>query len=361
MFFWHKKKGTVFVGLSGGVDSAVSAALLQKQGYTVIGVFIRIMLPGYPCSAGDDRREALRVATHLKIPFREIDLSEAYAKKVFTPSLKAFAEGKTPNPDAWCNREIKFGLFYKYARKEGADYIATGHYARSLPYRGGRGLYMGLDTKKDQSYFLWTISKEQLQHTLFPVGGMQKEKVRQLAKLFSLPNADRKDSQGICFVGNLSIEDVLKKEHIQTPGKVLSTTGKEIGEHSGVMLYTIGQRHGFTLFPDTPHTNPYFVIGKDISTNTITVSSEKTPSGYSRTKISLIEEHWIEGFPEGKKYLARFRYRQPLIPAEVRKECGKTFILLTKPHGVPEGQSLVVYEGIHCLGGGVVDKVELEA
>ncbi len=361
MFFWHKKKGTVFVGLSGGVDSAVSARLLQKEGYTVIGVFIRIMLPSYPCSAGEYRREALRVATHLKIPFREIDLSEAYAKKVFAPSLQSFAEGKTPNPDAWCNREIKFGLFYEYARTEGADYIATGHYALSLPYQDGRGLYIGLDSKKDQSYFLWTISEEQLQHTLFPVGGLQKEKVRQLAKLFSLPNAARKDSQGLCFIGNLSIEDVLKKEYMQIPGKVLNIAGKEIGEHSGAMLYTIGQRHGFDLFPDTPRMNPYFVIGKNISANTITVSSEKIPSGYSRTKISLTEEHWINSFPEGKKYLARFRYRQPLIPAEISKEDDRTVIVLTKPHGVPEGQSLVVYEGERCVGGGIVDKVELEA
>ncbi len=359
--FWRQKRGTVFVGLSGGVDSAVSAALLKQQGYDVIGVFIRIVLPGYPCTAGEDRREALRVATHLHIPFREIDLSDAYMRTVFTPSIAAFAEGKTPNPDAWCNREIKFGLFYNYAREQGADYVATGHYARVLRTKHQFGLFASIDTKKDQSYFLWSIPYAQLPHILFPIGMFKKEKVRQLAKRFHLPNAARKDSQGLCFVGDLGIEQILTKEQPQYPGKVLDEKGNEIGVHAGAMLYTIGQRHGFTLHARTTHTQPHFVVRKDIAHNTITVSERKIPTMYSSTRLILTQTNWIGNAPEEGQYMVRFRYRQPLMPAFIHYADDTTLVTLQQPQLVPEGQSLVVYKENQCIGGGVVDKVEMEA
>ncbi|MDB5224650.1 MAG: tRNA-specific 2-thiouridylase MnmA [Candidatus Adlerbacteria bacterium] len=350
----------VFVGLSGGVDSAVSAALLLEQGYDVVGVFIRIALPGYPCSAGVDRLDALRVATHLKIPFLDIDLSEAYAQAVFAPTILEFGRGRTPNPDALCNREIKFGLFYQYAMEQGADFVATGHYAQLAQTPNGVELHAGCDHNKDQSYFLWAVPAEQLAHTLFPVGGYEKPDVRKLAEKFKLPNASRKDSQGLCFLGNIQISDMLERELTLVPGDVLGQDGKVIGKHTGAMAYTLGQRHGFEVFsiPGNSDVEPHYVVAKNIENNTITVSTEKLPSHYKQTHIVLTETNWIEQPPVGMVY-ARYRYRQELIPAEVRIAEGKEVVILHEAHHVPEGQSLVMYAGDRCFGGGVVDKVTL--
>jgi tRNA-specific 2-thiouridylase len=348
MFLWRKKRGKVFVGLSGGVDSAVSAALLQKAGYDVTGVFIRIALPGYPCSAGEDKRDALRVATHLQIPFIEIDLSKDYTDRVFASALVDFKKGRTPNPDTLCNREIKFGAFYDFARAHGADFVATGHYAQS---KNG-SLYQGADASKEQSYFLWMVQENILKNTLFPVGAMQKTHVRTLAKKFGLPNASRKDSQGLCFLGDLSLDDMLEKELKPAPGSVLSETGEVIGRHGGTVLYTLGQRHGFELFLKTPETKPHFVNDKDIENNTITVSENRFPHGVSKTEITLVETNWI-GERE-VECMARYRYHQALIPATVHNN---TTVVLHEPHYVPPGQSLVLYsknDG-RCFGGGIVN------
>src|SRR6266403_4900931 len=206
MFQGQNKK--VFVGLSGGVDSAVSAALLQQQGYDVTGVFIRIALPGYPCSAGEDKIEAQRVAAHLGIRFRAIDLSKEYEEEVFAYTIKEFKRGRTPNPDTLCNQKIKFGAFFNWCIKEGADLVATGHYAQT---RDGK-LYKGADESKDQSYFLWMVPKEALEKTLFPVGNLEKARVRELAAEFNLPNAKRHDSQGLCFLSGITVEDMLMRE-----------------------------------------------------------------------------------------------------------------------------------------------------
>ncbi|MBY0473021.1 tRNA 2-thiouridine(34) synthase MnmA [Patescibacteria group bacterium] len=350
-----KNKGKVFVGLSGGVDSAVSAALLQSQGYDVTGVFIRIALPGYPCSAGADRIDAMRVATHLQIPFLEIDLSESYAKEVFASSLSGFKKGRTPNPDTLCNREIKFGAFFNFAMEQGADFVATGHYAQT---KDGL-LYAGKDPSKDQSYFLWMVKKEILEKTIFPVGNLEKTEVRALAEKFKLPNARRKDSQGLCFLGEVSIEDMLHKELSPVPGDVLSETGEVIGRHEGTPLYTLGQRHGFTLSSQTPDTKAHFVIEKDIEFNTITVSTERFPHGVTKTDVTLIETNWIGELQARSDLAAQYRYHQTLIPVEI---VGETHVVLGQPHYMPLGQSLVLYtkEG-RCLGGGIVDKSDLTA
>src|SRR3989344_4221751 len=207
-------KGRVFVGLSGGVDSAVSAALLQQQGYEVTGVFIRIALPGYPCAGGQDKLDAMRVAAHLRIPFKELDLSREYKKKVFEIAIKEFEKVRTPNPDALCNREIKFGLFFDYCIVQGADYVATGHYARVVrpdPALPAVELHAGADEDKDQSYFLWAVDERKLRKTLFPLGDIKKTEVRALAKKLRLPNAERKDSQGLCFLGPISMSDMLRR------------------------------------------------------------------------------------------------------------------------------------------------------
>ena len=353
----------VFVGLSGGVDSAVSAALLQKEGHEVTGVFIRIALPGYPCSAGVDQLDAMRVAAHLKIPFLAIDLSKEYKKRVFEISIKEFAKGRTPNPDALCNREIKFGLFFDWCMEQGADAVATGHYARvqqCVPLRRDKhdpnssgehtvALLSGVDPDKDQSYFLWAVPETKLRQTLFPVGSLKKPAVRKLAQKLGLPNAERKDSQGLCFLGDVSIDDMLQQELTLVPGDVLNEEGAVVGKHAGVQAYTLGQRHGFELFNQGPSAVPQYVVGKDTEFNTVTVSAEKFPRGSTQTVVELSEENWIGDVVDGP-CTARYRYRQTLIPANKN---GSTITLL-EPHFVPEGQSLVLYRGERCLGGGVI-------
>lgn len=362
--FARTPKKKVFVGLSGGVDSAVSAALLLREGYEVVGVFIRIALPGYPCPATEDRHDAMRAAAHLRIPFKEIDLSSAYQEQVFKHSLEEFARGRTPNPDTLCNREIKFGLFFDYAMREGADFVATGHYAR-IHNHARATLYAGHDTEKDQTYFLWMVKEAKLSKTLFPVGGFQKSEVRALAKKFSLPNARRRDSQGLCFLGPIGVADMLTRELRPTPGDVLSEQGEVIGAHEGALLYTLGQRHGFRVAPkNASAAGPLYVISKDISKNTITVSEHPYPQGAMQTSVTLSSTNWI-GEVQNGPCVVRYRYRQTFMQAELFVEGDQTTVLLEEPRYVPEGQSLVVYrkEGdlYRCLGGGVVDKSILQS
>ena len=350
-------KGRVFVGLSGGVDSAVSAALLQQQGYEVTGVFIRIAIEGYPCTAGQDKLDAMRVAAHLRIPFKELDLSQEYKKKVFEISIKEFEKGRTPNPDALCNREIKFGLFFDWCISQEADFVATGHYAQ---IKDGQ-LFAGADENKDQSYFLWAVGETALRKTMFPVGHLRKSEVRALALRFGLPNAARKDSQGLCFLGPVSMDDMLRRELTLVPGKVLDEAGEEVGTHEGVQAYTLGQRHGFVLHAQGPDTLPHFVVAKDAGRNTITVSTKKVPDT-AGTTVHLAEVNWIGPVGDGP-CMARFRYRQKLIPAQLRKSdfrgsLTSAVITLLEPHYVPLGQSLVLYQGERCLGGGVADTVD---
>lgn len=347
-----KHTKTAYVGLSGGVDSAVSAALLKEEGYIVTGVFIRIQIPGYPCPAAADRRDAMRVAAHLDIPFQEVDLSQEYEERVLSVSLKEFAQGQTPNPDTLCNREIKFGMFYEWCRAQGAEYVATGHYAQA---REGK-LYKGVDEQKDQSYFLWAVPAEALKHTLFPIGHLRKPQVRARARTYALPNADRPDSQGLCFLGDISLKDLLVREVAPTPGDVLSEGGEIIGAHKGAALYTLGQRHGFELFAQTPNTSPHFVIAKDITDNTLTVSENKFPRRADTTRVALVDTNWFSEPPADADIQARFRYRQTLIPATFRS---KTEVILREPHYVPLGQSLVLYDGERCLGGGVIEAAAL--
>ena len=352
-----RKKGKVYVGLSGGVDSSVSAALLKQEGYDVVGVFIKIAIEGYPCPAAQDRRSAMRAAAHLGIPFIEIDLSEEYTKKVFDLSIQEFARGKTPNPDTLCNREIKFGLFFDFAVQSGADYIATGHYAQVK----NEQLFEGNDPSKDQSYFLWAVPETQLKKTLFPVGHMQKQEVRKRAKAFHLPNAKRPDSQGLCFLGDISIQDMLVRELETTSGNVLDAKGEIVGTHDGAVLYTLGQRHGFTLTKQSEHTKPHFVVAKDIGKNTITVSEHPYPKNASRTRLKLVDCNWIgEKKAAHEKVWARYRYHQKLIPAEIVSLGDTSEILLLEAHYAPEGQSLVLYEDGRALGGGVIYAVYLE-
>jgi len=357
---------TVYVGLSGGVDSAVSATLLQKSGYNVVGLFARISLAGYTCTAGEDRRDALRVATHLGIPFAEIDLSEAYRERVFSDTLAGYLRGETPNPDALCNREIKFGLLYDYARSLGADFFATGHYARTKVFANGEThLLAGVDTQKDQSYFLWAVPEERLAQTLFPVGDLRKPAVRELAEKFGLPNARRKDSQGLCFLGAISIEEMLHKELKLHAGDVLNESGEVVGKHHGAALYTVGQRHGFLVPAHDNVATPYVVVATDVVRNTITVAHRDavvvggnkarvtTVGNYGGMTIALRETNWIGGIKDGVCSV-RFRYRQPLMSAELQGNK----VTLSEKIAIPLGQSLVLYRGDRCIGGGIIDSTE---
>ena len=334
----------VFVGLSGGVDSAVSAALLKEARYDVTGVFIKVWQPDFlPCSWREERRDAMKVAIALDIPFLFFDFEEEYKKGVVDTMVREYKAGRTPNPDVLCNREIKFGAFWKKAKELGADYIATGHY------------WSG---EKDQSYFLWTLTQEDLSHTLFPVGHLEKSEVRKLAKKFNLPVAEKKDSQGICFIGDVTMEEFLSHFIKTESGKVLNTEGDIIGTHQGAVLYTIGERHGFEIEKKSPEAGAHYIISKDLEDNTITVSNSlQEISSLSPTKIFLKSVNWITE-PSGPSLSARIRYRGEKIPVTLSLSGKKLTVEFPKPvRGLSMGQSIVFYEDENCLGGAVMDKV----
>ncbi len=262
----------VFVGLSGGVDSAVSASILKSQGYDVTGVFIKIWQPEFiECTWREDRLDAMRVCAALEIPYREIDLSDEYKQAVVQRMVAAYERGVTPNPDVLCNTIIKFGAFMRWAIDEGADYVATGHYARS---ENGM-LLRGIDTSKDQSYFLHGLTSAQLDRIIFPIGGMKKSEVRSLASKLVLPVAQKPDSQGLCFVGDISLPEFLSHYTVLKAGAVLDVSGTVVGSHDGAARFTIGQRHGFALHTALADAVPHYVISTDASGNTITISPEK--------------------------------------------------------------------------------------
>ncbi|MFZ2887115.1 MAG: tRNA 2-thiouridine(34) synthase MnmA [Minisyncoccia bacterium] len=337
---------TVFVGLSGGVDSAVSAALLKAEGYNVIGAFIKIWRPEFiDCPWQKDRLDAMRVCATLEIPFKEIDLSEEYKKTVIDDMVANYARGITPNPDVLCNRHIKFGAFLKWALSEGAGCVATGHYAQNI----NGELHRGKDTNKDQSYFLWQLTQNDLQHILFPVGGLTKPEVRALAEKFNLPVAKKHDSQGLCFVGDITMRDFLAHYVTLEKGKVLDENGTEIGEHDGAALYTLGERHGFRINAQTSHEVPHYVIAVDTKTNTITVSTDRTRA--MRAEIKLLDKSWVNEAPKDEASLsAQARYRETPMTC-VFKNDGVTF---DQPHLAPPGQSLVLYDGDKLVGGGII-------
>lgn len=350
--------------MSGGVDSSVSAILLKQAGYDVTGVFIRVWQPeGGACTWKDERRDAMRVAAHLDIPFITLDLRDAYKKGVVDYMISEYKAGRTPNPDVMCNREVKFGAFWDWAKIQGADYIATGHYAQ---IKDG-DMYEGADTAKDQSYFLWTLKKEELQHILFPVGHLQKSEVRRIAEKYAIPVFDKKDSQGVCFIGHIDMKEFLKG-YIEThQGDVLDADGNVVGTHEGALLYTIGERHGFTIFKQKTDQKRLYVIAKDITHNTITVSDEvlaedtDVRTEKANTQIHMTHVVLRTDIEKLKHLECRTRYRQRRIPIqEVRKRnhdmAGTELtVVLTESQLVSSGQSIVLYDGGVCVGGGVIN------
>jgi tRNA-specific 2-thiouridylase len=354
--------------MSGGVDSSVSAYLLKKQGYDVTGVFIKVWQPDTTdCGWKDERRDAMRVAAILDIPFITLDFSDTYKKEVVDYMIDEYRQGRTPNPDIMCNRHVKFGSFLNYAKSNGADYVATGHYAQN-EFNTETGLYElkeGKDKNKDQSYFLWTLTQEDLKHVLFPVGHLHKPEVRELAEKAKLPIFDKKDSQGVCFIGHLDMKSFLK-EYIHTKkGDVLNTHGAVIGSHDGSELYTIGERHGFELQHTSNSHEPHFVVKKDIIQNTITVASKteystyETLSSLAPSHVRLTKTSFSQGISHyvNKKISCRIRYRQEKQDCKLiheGKDAGYVVLFDIPQKGMAEGQSVVLYDGDTCLGGGIL-------
>ncbi|HSW81632.1 MAG TPA: tRNA 2-thiouridine(34) synthase MnmA [Candidatus Saccharimonas sp.] len=395
----------VYVGMSGGVDSSLTAALLKEQGYDVTGVYMKNWtqdLPGMKCPWADDLADAKRVAVQLGIPFKVFDFQKEYKQKVVDYMIDEYKAGRTPNPDIMCNQEVKFKVFLEAALEDGADMIATGHYARvwhkegnpaptssSLspqgPLRrqtggsvgtgkvnslletgtsGGRGfassekqdlqakLLTAVDTAKDQTYFLYRVTEDALAKTLFPLGELTKPQVRELAAERGLATAAKKDSQGICFVGKVGIKDFLLQYVDAKPGDIVDKkTGKVVGQHDGAIFYTFGQRHGLGVGGGLP----YYVVAKDMAKNIVYVTTNLNDDTMWRDTFKLEQLHWINNAPTpGKTYKVCTRYRAPLVDCRFD---GDVLTLAEPERAITPGQSAVIYDGEHVLGGGIVTEV----
>ncbi len=341
---------TVYVGLSGGVDSSVTAALVKEQGYRVVGVYMKNWskdLPGFACPWKEDYQDAKRVAVQLGIEFEMFDFEKEYQEKVVDYMIEEYKAGRTPNPDIMCNQEVKFKLFLNTALDAGADFVATGHYARSQEGR----LLTGIDTNKDQSYFLYRVTKAALHKTLFPLGEYKKPQVRELAAERNLITARKKESMGICFVGKVGIKEFLQNYVETVPGAIIDQHGITIGEHDGAIFYTIGQRHGLNVGGGLP----YYVVGKDMQKNEVYVTSKIDDERLWHSELSLTDLHWINTEPEkGKTYQVRTRYRAPLVNCEFTQDTFGHVSLSDPIKAVTAGQSAVIYDGDLVVGGGIV-------
>ena len=348
----------MFVGLSGGVDSSVAALRLLQAGYDVVGVFIKVWHPDWMvCNWEDERRDAMRVAAKLGIPFLTCDAEAAYYDSVASYFVEAYAAGETPNPDVMCNQHVKFGAFLDYAIAHGAAKIATGHYAQVItdPVTNAVRLTRGIDDTKDQSYFLWTVTSAQLQKTLLPIGGDTKEQIRAEAAAAGLDTAHKKDSQGICFLGHVDMYDFLSRFIELIPGDVITPDGVVIGTHRGAPLYTVGQRHGFTISHSEYAGRILYVHEKNISSNTLTVSSA-APSLHSGDQLVLRSVNLTASIAMGDVVSVQVRYRQTPISATVTHQSGDHMVLTLSEavSSAAVGQSCVLYDKVVCLGGGII-------
>lgn len=357
-------KKTVVVGMSGGVDSSVAALLLKEQGYDVVGLFMRNWEEtgeNGVCTADDDFEDVKRVCGLLDIPYYTVNFAREYMDRVFSYFLAEYRAGRTPNPDVLCNREIKFGPFKEYAKKLGADFIATGHYCGIAHGGGVHRLLKAKDRGKDQTYFLNQLSQSQLDGVLFPLGGLEKPEVRRIAEGNGLATAEKKDSTGICFIGERNFRKFLREYLPAQPGKILTLSGEEVGEHIGLMYYTLGQRRGLDLGGRKGEDGRWFVVEKDLERNILYVShGDETPL-YSRSCL-VSGMNYIPTMPEEETFdcTAKFRYRQEEQRVRVRR-LGKdrAEIFFEEPQrAVTGGQFAVLYDEIQCLGGGVIEETQ---
>jgi len=373
----NRKKKTVIVGMSGGVDSSVTAALLKKQGFDVIGVFMKNWSedfgpPGTPsakpwrtgdygCTWAQDSEDARKVANLLDIPFYVWDFEKEYYSKVVEYFLKEYAAGRTPNPDVMCNTEIKFKVFMNRALNLGADFVATGHYARVHETRNTKHvtyrLLKGVDPSKDQSYFLYTLKQEQLAKILFPIGYLKKSEVRELAKKFKLPNAAKKDSQGICFIGKINVTEFLKAHIKAQVGEIVTTSGQVLGSHDGLPYYTIGQREGMRLGGQ----GPYYVVNKDLKANKLIVTNNKEDQELWKKEFTITDVTWVGEKPVlPLRTGVSIRYHHPDYEARIKEHVTKNILEITfdePQRAITAGQAAVVYSGEELLGGGIIDRI----
>lgn len=353
----------VIATLSGGVDSSVAAACLLEQGYRVEGLFMSNWEEdedGY-CTSAADYQDALRVSRHLGIPLHKVSFAAEYRERVFAHFLAEYSRGRTPNPDVLCNREIKFGVCFEHARRLGADLVATGHYARVDRQQGVR-LLKGVDPGKDQSYFLHAVSAAALGQTLFPVGHLRKDEVRRKAQTLGLPVHDKKDSTGICFIGERPFAEFLAGYLPGQPGRIESTEGQDLGDHRGLMFYTLGQRQGLRIGGQRDGTaDPWYVVAKDLVRNVLVVTQGRDHPALLSRALLAVELAWVAGTPPGTRFrsTAKTRYRQPDQDCEVIvREDGACLVSFdSSQRAVTPGQYLVLYQGEVCLGGGVIEEV----
>ncbi len=356
----------VVVGMSGGVDSSVAALLLQAQGWEVSGLFMRNWEesdPQGPCQAEIDARDALAVCEHLNIELDAVSFAREYWERVFQYFLEEYRGGRTPNPDVLCNKEIKFRAFLDHALAQGAGRIATGHYAQVLERDGRYRLLKGRDAGKDQSYFLYTLGQEQLARSLFPLGGLHKTEVRALARRSGFPNHDKRDSTGICFIGERNFKAFLENYLPASPGEIRTPEGEVLGRHDGLMFYTIGQRKGMGIGGRRDNSgDPWYVVGKDLTANVLLVAQGGQHPLLFSTALVAEQLHWVAGTAPSlpARLMAKVRYRQADQPCVISDlgdgRCRVEF--LHPQRAVTPGQSVVFYRGEECLGGGVIAAVE---
>jgi tRNA-specific 2-thiouridylase len=351
----------VIVGMSGGVDSSVAAHLLLQQGYRVEGLFMSNWEEdedGY-CTTAQDFQDARQVCNQLDIPLHKVSFAKEYRDRVFEHFLSEYRAGRTPNPDVLCNREIKFGVCFDYAKRLGADLIATGHYARVV-HAPQVQLLRGLDPGKDQSYFLHAMPSSALAKTLFPVGELHKDEVRRIAKQLALPTHDKKDSTGICFIGERPFAEFLAKYLPAQPGEIRSIDGELLGKHTGLMYYTLGQRQGLGIGGKANHDEaPWFVASKDLKRNQLIVVQGNDHQAMQQIALDAVELSWINGAPPSTRFncTAKSRYRQADQACTVIVgESNTARVEFASPQrAITPGQYVVFYDSDVCLGGGVID------
>lgn len=362
-------KTRVVVGMSGGVDSSVTALLLKEQGYDVVGIFMKNWDDtdeNGVCTATEDYKDVAKVADQIGIPYYSVNFEKEYWDRVFEYFLKEYRLGRTPNPDVMCNKEIKFKAFLEYAMQLGADYVATGHYAQVERKEDGTvRMLRGVDNNKDQTYFLSQLSQAQLAKTMFPLGGMEKSEVRSIAERADLATAKKKDSTGICFIGEKNFKQFLSTYLPANTGNMVTLDGEIKGQHDGLMYYTIGQRQGLGIGGGKGSQEPWFVVGKDLATNTLYVGQGFHHEQLYATHLDASEIHFTVDteMPREFECTAKFRYRQDDIPVKVVLTGDGTTakVIFSEPvRAITPGQAVVFYDGMECLGGGLIDQAYQE-